>query len=146
MKTLIIKILCINRHLKLIFNDNTIFQIPNDDMNSNLYETNENFFSSFLCAKDLNTSYNNSNFNMNSNEDNLMKKVNEIEETESIFRTQIMNLKKELIIFKKENDNLKLIILNLKKLMDDLMYKNKLLSSKLIKYKTLYEENNNKNA
>ena len=114
-------------------------------MNSNLYETNENFFSSFLYANDLNTSYNNSNFNVNLNKDNLMKKVNEIEETENIFRTQIMNLKKELIIFKQENDNLKQIILNLKKLMDDLMYKNKLLSSKLIKYKTLYEESNNKN-
>jgi hypothetical protein len=118
-----------------------IFKIPNEDINNNLYETNENFFSSFLNIKDLNNSFNNYNFNNNSN-DNLMKKMNDIEEINNIFRTQIINLKGEIFIIKQENNNLKQIIDNLKQLMEELTNQNKLLSSKLIKYKKLYEEKN----
>ena len=123
-------------------NEKSIFQIPKDDINNNFYETNENFFSSFLSTKDLYNSYNNTNYNINKNDDNLLKKMYEVEEIEKIFRTQIVNLKKEIFLIKQENNNLKQIVQNLKKLMDELMNKNKLLSSKLIKYKTLYEEKN----
>ena len=118
-----------------------IFKIPNEDINNNLYETNENFFSSFLNIKDLNNSFNNFNFKNNSN-DNLMKKINDIEEIDNIFRNQIINLKGEIFIIKQENNNLKQIIDNLKQLMEELTNQNKLLSSKLIKYKKLYEEKN----
>ena len=122
--------------------EKSIFKIPNDNMNNNFYETDENFFSSFLGNKNINNSYNNSTniYNSNKNNDNLIKKISEIEETENIFKNQIINLKKEIYLFRQENNDLKQIIQNLKKLMDELMDKNKLLSSKLIKYKTLYEE------
>ena len=71
-----------------------------------------------------------------------MKKIYEMEEIENIFRAQIINLKKEIFIIKQENNNLKQIIENLKQLMEELNIKNKLLSSKVIKYKILYEEKN----
>ena len=68
-------------------------------------------------------------------------KINEINKMENIYKTQIMNLKNKIINFEKENNELKRIIQNSRNLLEDLIYKNKLLSSKLIKYKTLYENN-----
>ena len=68
-------------------------------------------------------------------------KINEINKIENIYKTQIMNLKNKIINFEKENNELKRIIQNSRNLLEDLIYKNKLLSSKLIKYKTLYENN-----
>ena len=63
-------------------NEKSIFQIPKDDINNNFYETNEKFFSSFLSTKDLYNSYNNTNYNINKNDDNLLKKMYEVEEIE----------------------------------------------------------------
>ena len=121
--------------------EKSIFQIPKDDLNNNFYETNENLFSSFLCNKELNNSYNNiNNFNTDKNNKNILNNLSNIEEIENVFRIQIINLKKEIYLINQENNNLKQIIQNLKQLMDELMDKNKLLSSKLIKYKSLYEE------
>ena len=71
----------------------------------------------------------------------LNRKMNEIDEMEKLYQTQIINLKNKIKNFEKENNNLKKIIQNSQKILEDLIYKNKLLSAKLIKYKTLYEEN-----
>lgn len=68
-------------------------------------------------------------------------KMNEINKIDNIYKTQIINLKKKNIYFEKENNDLKRIIQNSRNILEDLIYKNKLLSSKLIKYKTLYENN-----
>ena len=68
-------------------------------------------------------------------------KMNEINKIDNIYKTQIIDLKKKIIYFEKENNDLKRIIQNSRNILEDLIYKNKLLSSKLIKYKTLYENN-----
>ena len=68
-------------------------------------------------------------------------KRNEFNKIESIYKTQIINLKKKIFDFEKENNDLKRIIQSSRSILEDLIYKNKLLSSKLIKYKTLYENN-----
>ena len=82
--------------------------------------------------------------NIHYNNFNLNKKMNEIDSIENIYKTQIINLKKKILFYEEENNNLKNIIQNSQNIFEDLIYKNKLLSSKLIKYKTLYEEKINK--
>ena len=67
------------------------------------------------------------------------EKIKEINEIENIYKTQIINLKKKILVYEKENNDLRRIIQNSQNIFEDLIYKNKLLSSKLIKYKTLYE-------
>ena len=64
----------------------------------------------------------------------------EIDEIEKVYKTQIINLKKKINNIEQENNNLKNIIQNSHNILEDLIYKNNLLSSKLIKCKTLYEE------
>ena len=99
----------------------------------------------FPNAEDLKKNLNSNNSilnNKNNNFENIIKKI--YEEPENIYKAIIINLKKETYTIKQENNNLKKIIENLKKLLDELMNKNKLLSSKVIKYKMLYEEKKNK--
>ena len=81
-----------------------------------------------------------SQFEIKNNNNNFSSvKVNKIDEIEYIYKIQIINLRKKIIFFEKENSNLKKILENSKNILEDLIYKNKLLSSKLIKYKALYE-------
>ena len=71
----------------------------------------------------------------------LNRRIIQLNEIENIYKTEILNLKKKICNFQQENNNLRKIIQNSQNLFEDLMYKNKLLSSKLIKYKNLYTEN-----
>ncbi len=80
-------------------------------------------------------------FKLNFNNYGLDGKIKENYKSESIYKTQIINLKKKIFDCEKENSDLKRIIQNSRNILEDLIYKNKLLSSKLIKYKTLYENN-----
>ena len=82
----------------------------------------------------------NSKYDFYSNKLDLNRKINEIEEIENTYKTEIINLKKRIIHIEQENNNLKNIIQNSQNLFEDLIYKNRLLSNKLIKYKSLYEE------
>ena len=70
-------------------------------------------------------------------------KNSKIDEVEYLYKTQIINLRKKIILFEKENNDLKQIIENSRNIIEELLDKNKLLSSKLIKYKSLYENRNN---
>ena len=80
-------------------------------------------------------------FKLNFNNYGLDGKIKENYKSESIYKTQIINLKKKIFDCEKENSDLKRVIQNSRNILEDLIYKNKLLSSKLIKYKTLYENN-----
>ena len=97
----------------------------------------------YNSSRYLNSNFNNnieSQFNFHSNNYCLNKKMVEIDEIEKVYKTQIINLKKKINNIEQENNNLKRIIQNSHNILEDLIYKNNLLSSKLIKYKTLYEE------
>ena len=104
--------------------EKSIFQIQNED--NNIYETKGDFLSNILDIKALNNNFNEKNCSLNNNKNNFA-----------------IDSKKEIYILKQENNYLKKIIENLKTLLDELVNKNKLLSSKVIKYKTLFEKMNN---
>ena len=101
----------------------------NDNNKCGKLNTN-NFFESQLAIKNKS---NNFSYCKNS----------KIDEVEYLYKTQIINLRKKIILFEKENNDLKQIIENSRNIIEELLDKNKLLSSKLIKYKSLYENRNN---
>ena len=156
---LFIKILEIKNEILYLFNnlENRVNQVdrkpvskinnysnfPNNVNNNSLYDSTENRSFNYLHIKDLNNSSysNNSEINsLNINNDDLIVKMCEVDEIKKIFRTQIVNLKKENFKVKNDNMNLNNLLKNSKTLIDDLSNKNRLLTTKLIKYKTLYEE------
>ena len=156
---LFIKILEIKNEILYLFNnlENRVNQVdrkpvqkinnysnfPNNVNNNSLYDSTENRSFNYFHIKDLNNSSysNNSEINnLNINNDDLIGKMCEVDEIKKIFRTQIVNLKKENFKVKNDNMNLNNLLKNSKTLIDDLSNKNRLLTTKLIKYKTLYEE------
>ena len=138
-----------NNNLKF----NSIFIDKIKQIKKDIIKIFDNIITEGTC-KENNIDFNNINFcDNNKNEFEpkynelcnkfcLNKKMNEIDEIENIYKTQIINLKNKIDKYEKENNNLKKIIQNSQNIFEDLIYKNKLLSSKLIKYKTLYEEKN----
>ena len=101
----------------------------NDTHNYVKFNTN-NFFESQLAIENKNNNFS-------------CCKSNKINEIEYLYKAEIINLRKKIILFEKENNDLKQIIENSRNIIEELLDKNKLLSSKLIKYKSLYENRNN---
>ena len=115
---------------------NNYSNFPNNVNNNSLYDSTENRSFNYFHIKDLNNSSysNNSEINnLNINNDDLIGKMCEVDEIKKIFRTQIVNLKKENFKVKNDNMNLNNLLKNSKTLIDDLSNKNRLLTTKLIK-------------